>query len=104
MFSFTALANFVAAHQRLDVTRRHIQKIAQARYRSKSLLRFVPVASADLSEERQYNGADEGKDRAENCVLCSRAKRGHAWRGGFEPDGETYKILVRAGAAKEAAA
>jgi uncharacterized protein (DUF2249 family) len=25
------------------------------------------------------------------------AKRGHAWRGGFEPDGITYKILIRAG-------
>ena len=25
------------------------------------------------------------------------AKRGHAWRGGFEPDGVTYKVLVRIG-------
>jgi hypothetical protein len=25
------------------------------------------------------------------------AKRGHTWRGGFEPDGATYKVLVRAG-------
>ena len=25
------------------------------------------------------------------------AKRGHAWRGGFEPDGATYKVLVRIG-------
>jgi TusA-related sulfurtransferase len=25
------------------------------------------------------------------------AKRGHAWRGAFEPDGTTYKVLVRAG-------
>ena len=32
------------------------------------------------------------------------AKRGHSWRGGFEPDGTTYKVLVRVGAAKEAAA
>lgn len=32
------------------------------------------------------------------------AKRGHGWRGGFEPDGKTYKVLVRVGAAKEAAA
>lgn len=23
------------------------------------------------------------------------AKRGHHWRGGFEPDGTTYKVLVR---------
>ena len=22
-------------------------------------------------------------------------KRGHQWQGGFEPDGTTYKILVR---------
>jgi TusA-related sulfurtransferase len=29
------------------------------------------------------------------------AKRGHDWRGGFEPDGKTYKVLVRLGA-KEA--
>lgn len=25
------------------------------------------------------------------------AKRGHTWRGGFEPDGKTYKVLVRIG-------
>lgn len=25
------------------------------------------------------------------------AKRGHAWRGDFEPDGTTYKIFVRVG-------
>ncbi len=25
------------------------------------------------------------------------AKRGHRWRGGFEPDGTTYKVLVRIG-------
>lgn len=30
------------------------------------------------------------------------AKRGHDWRGGFEPDGGTYKVLVRIGAGKEA--
>ena len=23
------------------------------------------------------------------------AKRGHAWRGGFDPDGTTYRVLVR---------
>jgi hypothetical protein len=27
------------------------------------------------------------------------AKRGHGWRGGFEPDGATYKVLVRIGGA-----
>jgi uncharacterized protein (DUF2249 family) len=32
------------------------------------------------------------------------AKRGHSWRGAFEEDGTTYKVLVRVGAAKEAAA
>jgi uncharacterized protein (DUF2249 family) len=32
------------------------------------------------------------------------AKRGHRWRGGFEPDGKTYKVLIRIGSAKEAAA
>ena len=37
-------------------------------------------------------------------LLPELAKRGHAWRGAFEPDGKTYKILVRIGAAREAAA
>jgi len=32
------------------------------------------------------------------------AKRGHAWRGGFEPDGTTYKVLVRIGAGQGGAA
>ncbi len=35
-------------------------------------------------------------------LFRERAKRGHDWRGGFEPDGKTYKVLVRIGAAKEA--
>lgn len=30
-------------------------------------------------------------------------KRGHIWRGGFEPDGTTYRILVRIGESKGAA-
>lgn len=29
------------------------------------------------------------------------AKRGHAWRGAYEPDGQTYKVLVRIGTGKE---
>jgi uncharacterized protein (DUF2249 family) len=37
-------------------------------------------------------------------LIPQLAKRGHAWRGGFEPDGKTYKILVRIGAAGQAAA
>jgi TusA-related sulfurtransferase len=36
-------------------------------------------------------------------LLPELAKRGHAWRGAFEPDGKTYRILIRVGAAKEAA-
>ncbi len=32
------------------------------------------------------------------------AKRGHAWRGGFESDGTTYRILVRIGGSRKAAA
>jgi uncharacterized protein (DUF2249 family) len=32
------------------------------------------------------------------------AKRGHRWRGAFEPDGKTYKVLIRVGNAQEAAA
>jgi uncharacterized protein (DUF2249 family) len=31
------------------------------------------------------------------------AKRGHRWRGGFEADGRTYKVLVRVGAGGPAA-
>lgn len=31
-------------------------------------------------------------------------KRGHHWRGGFEPDGKTYRILVRVGDGPKAAA
>jgi uncharacterized protein (DUF2249 family) len=30
------------------------------------------------------------------------AKRGHAWRGAFEPDGTTYRVLVRIGAGRAA--
>lgn len=37
-------------------------------------------------------------------LLPELAKRGHGWRGGFEPDGKTYKILVRIDSAQEAAA
>lgn len=37
-------------------------------------------------------------------LLPELAKRGHAWRGGFEPDGTTYKILVRIGGSPAAAA
>lgn len=37
-------------------------------------------------------------------LLPELAKRGHAWRGGFEDDGKVYKILVRIGAADMAAA
>lgn len=29
------------------------------------------------------------------------AKRGHSWRGGFEPDGTTYKVLVRINSGKK---
>lgn len=37
-------------------------------------------------------------------LLPELAKRGHAWRGGFEADGKTYKILVRIGSSGKAAA
>ncbi|HEX7005998.1 MAG TPA: DUF2249 domain-containing protein [Alphaproteobacteria bacterium] len=37
-------------------------------------------------------------------LLPELAKRGHAWRGGFEPDGTTYKILVRVGEPRDSAA
>ena len=33
-------------------------------------------------------------------IRAELAKRGHAWRGGFEADGKTYRVLIRAGAAK----
>lgn len=32
------------------------------------------------------------------------AKRGHQWRGGFESDGSTYKVMVRVGVARRALA
>ena len=32
------------------------------------------------------------------------SKRGHEWRGEFDPGGTTYKILVRVGTAKGSAA
>lgn len=31
------------------------------------------------------------------------AKRGHAWRGAFDADGETYRLAIRIGGAKAAA-
>jgi uncharacterized protein (DUF2249 family) len=37
-------------------------------------------------------------------LIPELAKRGHAWRGAFEGDGKTYRILVRIGAAGRAAA
>jgi uncharacterized protein (DUF2249 family) len=36
-------------------------------------------------------------------LLPELAKRGHSWRGGFEPDGKSYRILVRVGASAAAA-
>ena len=35
-------------------------------------------------------------------LTCELAKRGHKWRGGFEPDGATYKVLVRVGRSEAA--
>ena len=37
-------------------------------------------------------------------LLPELAKRGHQWQGAFEGDGATYRILVRVGASREAAA
>ena len=37
-------------------------------------------------------------------LLPELAKRGHAWRGAFEPDGTTYKILIHIGGHRDAAA
>jgi TusA-related sulfurtransferase len=34
-------------------------------------------------------------------LLPELAKRGHQWRGGFEDDGATYRILIRVGARTE---
>ena len=36
-------------------------------------------------------------------LLPELAKRGHSWRGAFEPDGTTYRILIRIDGAREAA-
>ena len=37
-------------------------------------------------------------------LLPELGNRGHEWKGGFEADGTTYRLLVRKGAGKEAAA
>lgn len=37
-------------------------------------------------------------------LLPKLNERGYEWRGGFEADGRTYKLLVRKGTAKEVAA
>ena len=37
-------------------------------------------------------------------LLPELAKRGHQWRGGFEPDGKTYTVLIRVGVRRERAA
>ena len=37
-------------------------------------------------------------------LLPKLGERGHEWRGGFDADGKTYKLLIRKGAGKEAAA
>lgn len=37
-------------------------------------------------------------------LLPELAKRGHLWRGDFEEDGATYRILVRVGGGREEAA
>ncbi len=39
--------------------------------------------------------------REPTFLLPELAKRGHRWRGGFEPDGTTYKILIRVGKRQE---
>lgn len=36
--------------------------------------------------------------REPTFLLAELAKRGHCWRGAFEPDGTTYRILIRSGA------
>jgi uncharacterized protein (DUF2249 family) len=37
-------------------------------------------------------------------LLPKLDERGHEWRGGFEADGKTYRLLVRKGTGREAAA
>ncbi|GAA4135434.1 DUF2249 domain-containing protein [Aminobacter aganoensis] len=37
-------------------------------------------------------------------LMPELAKRGHQWQGAFEGDGATYRILVRVGSSREAAA
>lgn len=40
--------------------------------------------------------------REPSFLLPELEKRGHAWRGGFDRKGETYRLLVRIGAGGEA--
>jgi uncharacterized protein (DUF2249 family) len=42
--------------------------------------------------------------REPTFLLAELAKRGHRWRGAFEPDGTTYKIIIRVGLRRGAAA
>ena len=37
-------------------------------------------------------------------LLPELAKRGHSWRGGFDADGTTYRILVRIGITRDCVA
>ena len=92
----------------------------------------VPAASADVTEwpepVRHLDNRDldppepmvrilaatEAMNEGEvlSALLCREPmflfpeleRRGHRWRGGFEADGKTYRILVRVGRNKEAAA
>lgn len=38
-------------------------------------------------------------DREPSFLFPQLAERGHEWRGGFDPDGVTYRLLVRIGPA-----
>ncbi len=42
--------------------------------------------------------------REPTFLLPELAKRGHRWRGAFEPDGTTYKISIKVGAGQGVAA
>jgi uncharacterized protein (DUF2249 family) len=56
------------------------------------------LAATEVMNEGEVLSALLGREPI--FLLPELSRRGHAWRGNFEPDGWTYKIFVRVGAAR----
>lgn len=59
---------------------------------------------ASIEEMRQGEVLSALLCRQPVFLLPELAKRGHQWQGGFDSDGATYRILIRVGVGREAAA